>query len=329
MAITLRIVLVENLRRSAERIVSGRAAREEADALADRLLGVERPRRRPGGARAPTSGRRPADGFAVQLVQRLRDQDPEVTPALRLARGAPGARGHDRRRAGARRASAPGRDERHGPQHHHQHAADLRRRLGGVLRERQPRSTRCCAPAATSRAMDFATRDLYRSAIEELARGIGRSGARDRAARAGTSPPRRRDMRRRSARARSRLPPDRRRPRAPSSDASAFARRPARCAGRFTPTVGIARLCRQRSPLIGRSSCSLPVLVLAQRVGIDWLASGARWPARRSSRRSMPRIALVNRAVTGGFGATLPAGPRAARRRAARSCARWSSCRRC
>ena len=39
-AITLRIVLVENLRRSAERIVNRRAARQEADALADRLLGV-------------------------------------------------------------------------------------------------------------------------------------------------------------------------------------------------------------------------------------------------------------------------------------------------
>ena len=39
-AITLRIVLVENLRRVAERIVSSRAARQEADALADRLLGV-------------------------------------------------------------------------------------------------------------------------------------------------------------------------------------------------------------------------------------------------------------------------------------------------
>jgi hypothetical protein len=33
-------VLVENLRRAAKRIVSGRAARQEADALADRLLGV-------------------------------------------------------------------------------------------------------------------------------------------------------------------------------------------------------------------------------------------------------------------------------------------------
>ena len=39
-AITLRIVLVENLRRAAERIVNERAARQAADALADRLLGA-------------------------------------------------------------------------------------------------------------------------------------------------------------------------------------------------------------------------------------------------------------------------------------------------
>ena len=38
--IALRIVLVENLRRLAERIVEGRAARHEADALADELLGL-------------------------------------------------------------------------------------------------------------------------------------------------------------------------------------------------------------------------------------------------------------------------------------------------
>src|SRR6266849_3094800 len=39
-AITLRIVLVENLRRGARRIVHSRTSRDEADALADRLLGV-------------------------------------------------------------------------------------------------------------------------------------------------------------------------------------------------------------------------------------------------------------------------------------------------
>ena len=76
-AITLRIVLVENLRRLAESIVPG-ARRQEADALADELLGVgERGR----GATARGLAIRGAPlpiAFAVQLVQRLRDQDPRV-----------------------------------------------------------------------------------------------------------------------------------------------------------------------------------------------------------------------------------------------------------
>ncbi|HEY6718803.1 MAG TPA: hypothetical protein VI232_20860, partial [Reyranella sp.] len=89
-AITLRIVLVENLRRSAVRIMSRRSAREEADVVADRLLGVgdlvADPRALAPYERAPFS-----EGFIVQLVQRLRDQDPEATPAVgwleeRLAR---------------------------------------------------------------------------------------------------------------------------------------------------------------------------------------------------------------------------------------------------
>ena len=48
LAITLRILFVENLRRSAERIVRSREARQAADGIADRLLG-HRPRR--GGTR--------------------------------------------------------------------------------------------------------------------------------------------------------------------------------------------------------------------------------------------------------------------------------------
>src|SRR6267378_1932985 len=81
--ITLRIVLVENLRRGAKRIVTGRAARREADTLADRLLGVNghtvesfRPVLQQY-EQAPLPG-----AFAVQLVQRLREQDPKVTRAL-------------------------------------------------------------------------------------------------------------------------------------------------------------------------------------------------------------------------------------------------------
>lgn len=80
-AITLRVVLVENLRRMADRIVSSRVARQEADALADSLLG-------PGGESAirPALDRlekAPLEAaFAVQLVQRLRDLDPKVGPVL-------------------------------------------------------------------------------------------------------------------------------------------------------------------------------------------------------------------------------------------------------
>ena len=81
-AISLRFVLVENLRRLAVRIVERRRAREEADAIADTLLGVED--RPPEDARPllrGLEGRPLAGPFAVRLIERLRDQDPEVTPA--------------------------------------------------------------------------------------------------------------------------------------------------------------------------------------------------------------------------------------------------------
>ncbi|HEU4345192.1 MAG TPA: glycosyl transferase, partial [Candidatus Binatia bacterium] len=83
-AITLRVVLVENLRRLAERIVHGRAARQEADTVADRLLGVDgRPTEAAATVLRRFEGAPLAMAFAVQLVQRLRDQDPVVMPALR------------------------------------------------------------------------------------------------------------------------------------------------------------------------------------------------------------------------------------------------------
>ena len=76
-AITLRIVLVENLRRLAERIVHSRTARQEADNLADRLLGAGGHAAEPVAAvLAGYERARLPDAFAVQLVHRLRDQDP-------------------------------------------------------------------------------------------------------------------------------------------------------------------------------------------------------------------------------------------------------------
>jgi cyclic beta-1,2-glucan synthetase len=83
-AITLRIGLVENLRRAAARIVGSRAAREDADNMADRVLGLNGYSAEPDAlVRLDATGGSLDSAFAVQLVLRLRDQDPEVTPARR------------------------------------------------------------------------------------------------------------------------------------------------------------------------------------------------------------------------------------------------------
>ncbi|HME60659.1 MAG TPA: hypothetical protein VKH62_05370, partial [Candidatus Binatia bacterium] len=82
-AITVRVVLVENLRRLAEHIVHDRAARQEAHALADRLLDLANHSVGPAAMiLRQFEGSPLAPAFAVQLVQRLRDQDPMITPAL-------------------------------------------------------------------------------------------------------------------------------------------------------------------------------------------------------------------------------------------------------
>lgn len=174
-AITLRIVLVENLRRSAEQIVSSRAARQEADALADRLLGSTAE----AAAAAATALRtlettalpRP---FAVQMAQRLRDQDPAVTPALRWLDECLAAQGTS--------ADEIVRDE-----HQRQGAMNVTvrnvitsmRLVSAVdwtdLFESVSLADAVLRAGSDFAAMDFQTRDLYRNAIEELARGSGLS----------------------------------------------------------------------------------------------------------------------------------------------------------
>src|SRR5438876_2489104 len=83
--ISLRLALVENLRRLATRIVSSRVEREEADKLADRLL--EMAHRQPGDLVPLLAERLMKRGrirraFVVQLTQRLREQDPAVMPVF-------------------------------------------------------------------------------------------------------------------------------------------------------------------------------------------------------------------------------------------------------
>ncbi|MGH9913671.1 MAG: hypothetical protein ACRD63_00105 [Pyrinomonadaceae bacterium] len=84
-AITLRLALIENLRRLATRIVDAREEREEAESFADKL--IETAKRQPEELQTLLEerlGKRESSEhtFIVQLTQRLRDQDPEVMPAF-------------------------------------------------------------------------------------------------------------------------------------------------------------------------------------------------------------------------------------------------------
>jgi cyclic beta-1,2-glucan synthetase len=82
-AIHLRVALVENLRRVARLIVRSRQARARADELADRLLGLSGWQVEQGEYVVRRVGDSPlADAFAMQLFQRLRDQDASVLPVL-------------------------------------------------------------------------------------------------------------------------------------------------------------------------------------------------------------------------------------------------------
>ncbi len=172
-AISLRILLVENLRRLAEQIVRSRAARQQADELADSLLGLGKDGpeataaslRRLSRADLPTPAR-------VQLFQRLRDQDPAVTPALRWLEEL---------------LEAEGTTAEETVRLEHQRQATMNVTVRNVITSMRAISwfdwaqfvesvslvddvLRTRSPFAD---MDFATRDRYRHAVEELARGSG------------------------------------------------------------------------------------------------------------------------------------------------------------
>jgi cyclic beta-1,2-glucan synthetase len=83
LAITLRVVMVDNLRRIAIYLVTSQEARQDADAFVDELLGlIEESSKatRPSAAQLKRQSAHPA--FLVQLIQRLRYQDPTQTPAV-------------------------------------------------------------------------------------------------------------------------------------------------------------------------------------------------------------------------------------------------------
>ncbi len=170
-AITLRIVLVENLRRAATRIVSSRAARQDADDTADRLLGVNGYTAEPEALmRRDTADGSLPPAFVVQLVLRLRDQDPETTPARGWLDG----------RLTSLGTTA---DELVHAEHQRQGASNVTvrniitsmRLLSDVdwpeFFESVSLVDEVLRSGSGFASMDFASRDLYRRAIEQLSRG--------------------------------------------------------------------------------------------------------------------------------------------------------------
>lgn len=167
-AITLRIVLVENLRRLTGQITAGRVARADADALAGRLLAT-------GGASAALetdiavrASTPLSEVFAAQLARRLRDQDPRTTPALGWLEARLGLQGtsvdevvlHAQQRQGASNVTVRNiitsmrliSDIDWTEWFESVSLVDARLRAGSAFAQ-----------------MDFPTRNLYRSAIEQLA----------------------------------------------------------------------------------------------------------------------------------------------------------------
>ena len=170
-AITLRIVLIENLRRAAGRIVSGRAARQDADQVADRLLGLNGYAAEPDALTSRDAARASLPpAFAVQLVLRLRDQDPTITPARRwldehlIEQGTTADQivHEEHQRQGTSNVTV-------------RNIITSMRLLSDVDWPEFFESVSLIDELLRSNsgfaAMDFASRDLYRRAIEQLARG--------------------------------------------------------------------------------------------------------------------------------------------------------------
>jgi cyclic beta-1,2-glucan synthetase len=171
-AITLRIVLVENLRRAARRIIDNRAESKRADDLADAILSAGDAASSP--ALAGLIAHLPAGPlhvrFAVQLIQRLRDQDPAVTPALSWLEQQLALQGTN--------ADAVVHDA-------HQNQAAMSVTVRNIITSMRMISAVDWASLFESLSqvdaalrttpnyalMDFATRNIYRNAIEALARG--------------------------------------------------------------------------------------------------------------------------------------------------------------
>jgi len=168
-AITLRVVLIDNLSRLAAGIVYRLNLRGQADALADTLLPSEAGPAPQNAALRTFEPDSLPNVFAAQLFQRLRDHDPATTPALQWLHS----------RLAAQKTTA---DEIVHAEHQRQGAANVSvRNVITSLRlissvdwakffERVSLVDELLRERSRFASFDFASRDLYRHAIEDLAR---------------------------------------------------------------------------------------------------------------------------------------------------------------
>ena len=169
-AISLRLILIENLRRVSQRIVESRKAREVADAIADEVLKLANPKENVDTVFDRIEEPKVTQPLAVQLIQRLRDHDGLPVKMLDWLKAKADLQGYSL-------------DTAVSEEHLRQGAANVTvrniitsmrlisdvnwelwfdgvSRVDGLLRT---------TPGYVD--MDFASRTLYRTAVEELARG--------------------------------------------------------------------------------------------------------------------------------------------------------------
>ena len=173
-AISLRLALVENLRRLASRIVVAREEREEADALADEILELA--------AEKPEEllplldknlGKRKFFGhaFVAQIARRLREQDPSINPVFDWLE---------------KRLQKQGENIEQIVQLEHQRQAATQVTVGNIITSMRLLSTLDWQdffesvslvepilskdPADVYAKMDFKTRNRYRDVVEKIAK---------------------------------------------------------------------------------------------------------------------------------------------------------------
>ena len=168
--ITLRIVLVENLRRAAGRITRSHKVRIEADEFADRILGLGSKPPEPIAqvlANYPTPYIRT---FIVQLAHRLRDPTPSVAPAVQWLE--------------QQVAMTEGASVDTAVQAEHRVQAEMNVSVRNIITSMREISTiewpeifervslvdAALRSASDFSAMDFPTRDAYRKRIERISR---------------------------------------------------------------------------------------------------------------------------------------------------------------